>query len=145
MIFKKTPDQSIKIEGSKVSGVQIGGQAGGDVHATLSQQASQHSDEQGIGTEDVLELIGQMQSLIAQSTLPEEEKKKATRNLGTAKDELGSEKPDRELIASDIKRATKVFKDTEDAVVAGKTLFEEVQPIIKQLIPWLGVAAGFFF
>jgi DNA-directed RNA polymerase specialized sigma subunit len=144
MAPKQNPSQSIKIGNGQVSNLQLGGQAGGDLNVTQSQQINQGSATQEISSSEVADLLGQLNQLVLNSNLPENQKSKAIRNVETAQDEVQSEKPDKEFAANSLKRAIKILKETEETVEVGSKLWEKTQPILSKLLPWFGVALSFF-
>ncbi|MBD2358563.1 hypothetical protein H6G41_28805 [Tolypothrix sp. FACHB-123] len=143
MSEEKSP-QSFSISGGQVSNAQIGGQAGRDLSATQNQQINQGDNEKSLAQADVVELIAQLEELFRNSELPEAQSSKAIKHLEAAKEEVQEKEPDKDFAAKNLQKATKVLKEANEAVTAGANIWEKVQPIITKLLPWLGVAAGFF-
>ncbi|MDY6784618.1 MAG: hypothetical protein SW833_19085 [Cyanobacteriota bacterium] len=120
------PTQSQTIRGS-VSG-QIG-QARGNL--TQAQQATQSHSVQELSEVDVVELLEQMVALMRGSSLPENEKEKATSRLNAAKAEATEANPDKANIAKNLRRVVESAKSI-------KEVYEMLQPLLEQLVPWLG-------
>lgn len=142
--MSESSSQSLNISGAKLSNVQIGGQAGGDLTANQTQNISQGGLEDSLTPMNVVELIAQLEDLFDSSNLPENSKQKAIKYLESAKEEVQEEEPDKDFAAKSLQRATKVLKEAGDTVDAGTSLWSKVKPIVGRLIPWLGVAASFF-
>lgn len=141
---EEKPSQSLSISGGQFSDVQIGGIAGQDMSVTQNQQIGTSESSKPLTQTDVVELIAQLEELFRSSDLPPGQTAKAIKHLEAAKGEAKEEKPDKDFAAKNLQRATKVFKEAGETVEAGTSLWKKVQPIITKLLPWLGVAAGFF-
>lgn len=133
------PSQSISISGGTISG-QVA-QAGGNV--TQAQQINQGLAEPQLTVTEVLELITLITALFQNSTLPDEQKHKATTHLEAAKESAKEKEPDKDYVAKSLQKATKLLKDTNETVEVGQGLWNKVEPMLKQLVPWLGVASHF--
>jgi len=129
--------QSMNISGGNISG-QVA-QAGRDV--TQTQYQNQDSSQKQLTTVEVIQIIGQIEALLKNSTLPDEQRNKAIIHLEAVKEEAEAEEPDKEYAAKSLQKATKVLKDTNETIDAGKNLWSSVEPILKNLLPWLGVAS----
>ena len=134
----------MNIGNGQVSNLLIGGQAGGDLNVTQSQQIMQGDGGQEMGPAEVSSLLDQFKDILKASNLPDKDKEKAIRSVETAQDEVNSEEPDREFAAKNLQRATQVLKDVGSTVEAGTTLWDKVEPILKGLLPWLKVGIAFF-
>lgn len=141
---EEKPSQSFSISGGQLSDVQIGGMAGQDMNVTQNQQIGASESSKPLTQTDVVELIAQLEELFRSSGLPEAQTAKAIKHLEAAKEEAKEEKPDKDFAAKNLQRATKVLKSAGETVEAGTSLWKKVQPIITRLLPWFGVAAGFF-
>lgn len=141
---EQKPPQSINISGSSFSGNQFG-QAGRDQTQTQTQQIFQGSTEPELSQEKVLVLLANLESLLKTARLPPIEQEKALRYLGAAKEEAQAQKPDKQFTADSLKKVAGVLKDTNETIETSQKIWDRVQPIFKQLLPWLGVATGFFF
>ncbi|MGD1905017.1 MAG: hypothetical protein ACFB0C_03385 [Leptolyngbyaceae cyanobacterium] len=62
------------------------------------------------------------------------------RDVETAKDETDAEKPDKEYVSNALGHATKVLKSANDALGEGTNLWEKAAPILKQVLPYFGIA-----
>jgi ElaB/YqjD/DUF883 family membrane-anchored ribosome-binding protein len=138
---EEKPSQSMNFSGGQFSGVQIG-QAGRDL--TQTQQNRQSEAEKELTPTDVVKLLAQLEELLKESSLPETQKEKAIKHLETAKEEAKEEEPDKEYAAKSLQKATKLLKDAGETVDAGQGLWKKAEPIVTNLLPWLGVAAHFF-
>ncbi|MEA5467179.1 CHAT domain-containing protein [Leptothoe sp. PORK10 BA2] len=132
--------QSMTISGSTISGHV--GQAGGDLNQP--QYQNQGEAAKSLSPAEVVQLIMQMESLIKSAALSESQQGKAVAYLEVAKEEANSEEPDKEFAAKNLQKATKILKETNEAVDAGQSLWKKVAPLLGQLLPWLGVASHFF-
>lgn len=141
---EEKPSQSFSISGGQLSDVQIGGMAGQDMNVTQNQQTGASESSKPLTQTDVVELIAQLEELFRSSDLPPAQTAKAVKHLEAAKDEAQEKEPDKEFAAKNLQRATKVLKEAGETVEAGTSLWKKVQPIITKLLPWLGVAVGFF-
>lgn len=129
--------QSINISGGNISG-QVA-QAGRDV--TQTQYQNQDGSQKQLTAAEVIQIIGQIEALLKNSALPDEQRNKAIIHLEAVKEEAEAEEPDKEYAAKSLQKATKVLKDTNETIDAGKNLWSSVEPILKNLLPWLGVAS----
>lgn len=134
---EEKPSQSISISGGQVSG-QLG-QAGRDL--VQNQQNTQGSYEKQLTPNEVFELIAKIESLFSNSDLPEEQKKQALKHLDYAKDAVREKEPDKKTAATSLQKTIKVFKETNEVLGAGQGIWQKLEPIAKQLAPWLGIAA----
>jgi len=135
------PSQSINISGSDVSGSQVG-QAGQD--NTQTQQIVQSTTEV-LSQEKALSLLAELENILKTANLPKIQQEKALRYLGAAKEEVRAEEPDKKFTADSLKKVSGVLKETNETIETSQKIWEKVQPVFKQLLPWLGVAANFFF
>ncbi|RUR86829.1 hypothetical protein ACF3DV_13465 [Chlorogloeopsis fritschii PCC 9212] len=137
-MLEEKSSQSMSFSGGQFSGVQFG-QAGRDL--AQIQHNSQDDAEKQLTPDDVVELIGQIETLFWNSGLPGTQKEKAIKHLETAKEEVKAIEPDKDFAVKSLERATKVLKDAGDTVVASQGLWQKLEPIAKQLAPWFGIAA----
>jgi hypothetical protein len=135
---KEKSSQSMNFSGGQLSGVQSG-QAGRDLAQT--QHNNQYEAEKQLTPDDVVNLIGQIETLFWNSGLSGIQKEKAIQHLENAKEEVKATEPDKDFAAKNLERATKVLKDAGDTVVASQGLWQKLEPIAKQLAPWFGIAA----
>jgi hypothetical protein len=132
--------QTLSISGGTVSG-QVA-QAGGNVNQT--QQINQGSGEKQLTVPEVVSLMIQIETLLKNSALSDNQKNKAIAHLEAAKEAAQEEEPDKEYAAKSLQKATRVLKDASETVAAGQGLWQRVEPILSQLITWLGVTSHFF-
>ncbi len=141
IMSEQKPSQSINISGSSFSGTQFG-QSGRD--QTQIQQVIQGSTAQELSPEKVLDLLSNLETLLKSTNLSQTYQEKALRYLGAAKEEATSEKPDKKFTADSLKKVVGVLKETNETIETSQKIWDKVQPIFKQLLPWLGVATNFF-
>lgn len=130
-------NQSMNFSGGQLSNVQTG-QAGRDL--AQSQQPSQAQIEKNLSSADVLKLITQIEDLLEGSGLTDVQKEKASKHLEVIKEEVAEPQPDKEFALKNLQRATKLLKDVDDTATVGQSLWQKLEPIVKQLAPWFGVA-----
>ncbi len=142
MIFNRKPTQSQSISGANISGAQVQqGQAGRDLTQTQQgNQAEQH--HQGLKAEDVVNLLVQIETTIRASNLPTDSQEKAIAYLKAAQQEAQELEPDKDLMTKNLKRMGDTISTANDTVVAGKTLWQTVQPLLLPVLGWMGVAAS---
>ncbi|MDZ7955381.1 CHAT domain-containing protein [Nostoc sp. DedQUE09] len=137
---KSSLPQSITISGGTISG-QVG-QAGGNLSQT--QQIYHSQAEKQLNVIEVVELISQIETLVKQSTIPEERKSKAIAHLAAVKEAATEEEPDKDYAAKSLQKATKFLKESSATIESAKKLWQQITSILTQLLPWLGVAPNFF-
>ncbi|MDF5710642.1 MAG: hypothetical protein PUP90_23965 [Nostoc sp. S4] len=134
---QEKPPQSIVFNGGSNSG-QIG-QAGGDLNQ--NQYNTQGGIEEQLSIIEVVELIEKIQSLFSDSDLPDKQKKQALKHIDYAKDAIQEEEPDKNTATKSLQKATQALKEANETLGAGQGLWQKLEPIAKQLAPWLGIAA----
>ena len=98
--------------------------------------------ETTLNQEQVLALLAQIKALIAATELPAEVKIEANAHLKTAQQATAQEKPKKEIALATLENMAKTLETASQTVEAGKTLWEQVRPIVVQAAGWLGAAAG---
>ncbi|MEM6256557.1 MAG: hypothetical protein AAF821_26930 [Cyanobacteria bacterium P01_D01_bin.156] len=145
MLPEERLSQNFSISNSPLSNVQIGGQAGGDLQVTQSQQIAQGNATQELSSSDVSELLSQLIRILTTTpTLSEGQKEKAIQRLEATQDEINSEEPDKDFAAKSLQRATKLLKDAGETVETGTSFWTKIEPIIEKLAPWFGAGLSFF-
>lgn len=139
-ITPEKPSQSIVFNGGSYSG-QIG-QAGGNLKQ--NQYNNQKSVEKQLSIAEVIELIEKIESLFSHSDLPDDQKKQALKHIDYAKDAVQEKEPDKNIAAKSLQKATQVLKEANETLGVGQGLWQKLEPIAKQLVPWLGIAAKSF-
>lgn len=137
---QEKPSQSLSISGGTVSG-QVA-QAGSNVAQT--QQISQGSPDKQLTVTEVVELITQIETLLKDTALPNNLKSRAMTHLEAAKEASQEEEPDKDYAARSLQKATKIMKEASETMESGQRLWNKVESILKQLLPWFGVATHFF-
>lgn len=128
---------------------------GGHVYGGM-QAAQGDNNQQSMGTHtitptekqldkaDVVILLVQLEKLILNAELPAETKDEATAYLSAAKKATEKEQPSKELAKVNLKGMADTLETASKTVASGKNLWENVKPILSQLLSWLGAAKGFF-
>ncbi|PSB45501.1 CHAT domain-containing protein [Cyanosarcina cf. burmensis CCALA 770] len=132
---QEEPSQSIVFNGGSNSG-QIG-QAGRDLNQ--NQYNTQGVVEKQLTLSEVIELIGKIESLFSYSDLPDQQKKQALKHLGYAKDAVQEKQADKTTAAISLQKTTQVLKEANETLGLGQGLWQKLEPIAKQLAPWLGI------
>ena len=111
---------------------------------TMNTNVTSASEKQ-LAQSEVVALLAQIEQLIQEfPQMPATIKQKSLRYLLAASEEAQDKEPDKQLAASNLKRMAETLKNTSETVVATKTLWENLKPILVQLSTWLGVAHNFF-
>ncbi|HEY9698721.1 MAG TPA: hypothetical protein V6D10_15770 [Trichocoleus sp.] len=131
-------NQSMSFSGGQLSGVQAG-QAGRDL--SQNQQFNQAQVEKQLSSDDVIELIEQIETLFKGSDLTNSQKEKAVQHLEIAKAEATETQPDKDFALKSLQRATRILKNVDETATVGQNLWQKLEPIAKKLAPWFGVAA----
>ena len=134
---QENPPQSIVFNGGTISG-QLG-QSGRDLNQ--NQYNYQGTVEEQLSLREVLELIEKIQSLFSYSDLPDKQKKLVLKHIDYAKDAVQEEQPDKNTAAKSLQKATQALKEANETLGAGQGLWQKLEPIAKQLAPWLGITA----
>ncbi|GAB4196557.1 MAG: hypothetical protein Fur006_44110 [Coleofasciculaceae cyanobacterium] len=137
---QEKPSQSLSVSGSTVSG-QVA-QVVGNVNQT--QSINQGSLEKQLTVTEVVELITRIQTLLKDTALPDSLESRTMTHLEAAKEASQEEEPDKDYAAKSLQKATKIIKEASETMESGQKLWNKVTPILKQLLPWLGVATHFF-
>jgi hypothetical protein len=136
-LMKQKPFQSFTISDSQLSGVQIG-QASENL--TQVQQNTQTTAEKQLTPTQVVELIAQIEFLFLNSHLSDVSKKQALKHLDYAKDAVQEEQPDKIIAAKSLQKAVQVLKQANETLDVDQGVWQKLDPIVKQLTPWLGIA-----
>ncbi|NJP08924.1 MAG: hypothetical protein HC866_05090 [Leptolyngbyaceae cyanobacterium RU_5_1] len=108
---------------------------------TQTQQGNQEMvSRQVLTATDVVKLLSEIETLVQQSALSETDKGKAITYIAAAKEEVEQKRPDKELVAKNLKRAGDTIKTASETVEAAKKLWETIQKILPPIATWLGVA-----
>lgn len=137
MSSEPSSSQSISISGSNITDSPIA-QAKGNINQ--SQQIGIGNSAGQLQPADIVALLDQLKTHIDSSDLPEAEKKKVLRDVETAKDEAGAEQPDNEYVGNVLGHATKIMKSANEALDESTSLWEKATPILKQVLPYFGIA-----
>jgi len=133
---QEKPSQSIVLNGNNSGQI---GQAVGDLNQ--NQYNAQGGVEKQLSITEVIALIEKLESLFSYSDLPDKQKKQVLKHIDYAKDAVKEEQPDKNIAAKSLQKATKVLKEANETLNAGQGLWQKLEPIAKQLAPWLEIAA----
>ncbi len=136
------PSQHINISGSRLSGPVEFGQAGRDLSQT--QQTVPNSAAKNLSQKEVIALLVKIENLIKGASLPQAKREEALQYLGAAQMAAKAKKPNKQFTAMSLKQFADVLKEVNETIEVSQSIWQKVSPILKQLLPWLGVAAGFF-
>ncbi len=143
MADAKSP-QSQSISGSAISGSQIAMAQGGSVNQVQQGNYSAGAAEKPLTVIEVVSLLNQLEALLKGSGLPAEDVEKLKNRLGVVKEDVQEKEPDKEQAAKGLKKVADALKTANEAVDAGKGLWEKALPILGQLMVWFGVAKAFW-
>ena len=130
IMFQKPFPQSQSFAGSVEGNVT---QSGRDSH--IIQDNSVKQNEQ-ITTDELLSLLRQIESLVHESTLPENMSSKAISHIKTAQNEAQQDQPSKDFVALSLKRFVDLLKDSNQAA----NELQKLQPILGGVANWLGTA-----
>ena len=136
----ENPSQHINISGSDVSG-EIG-QAGRDLSQT--QQTAHNLTAKNLSQKEAIALLVKIENLIKEASLPQAKREEALQYLGSAQMAAKAKNPNKQFTAMSLKQFAGVLKEANETIEVSQSIWQKVYPILKQLLPWLGVAAGFF-
>lgn len=136
----KQPSQSQSISGASITGSSVNQNlASGEGNISVTQiQSSSDSGNKGLSIQEMLELLGKLESFVQDEALSEAEKVKILRYLGAAQEEIQEEEPNKELVSASLKRMAESVKLADEALSAGQSLWGRVQPLLMPLAGWLG-------
>jgi uncharacterized protein YjbI with pentapeptide repeats len=96
---------------------------------------------QGMTKDDILELLAFIENAIhIRTDLPDDLKQKSMRYLGAATEEAKEPKPDKELMASNLKKVGSTLTEAGKTVQAAKDFAVQVAPTMVKIGAWLGTA-----
>ena len=110
----------------------------GDHNQVTQTQGAQAQPSQ----EEVIEMLAQIKSLIEAAALPGEVKVEANAHLKTAQKAAAQEKPKKEIALATLESMAETLEEASKTVEVGKTLWEQVKPILVKVAGWLGAAVG---
>jgi hypothetical protein len=118
---------------------QIIGSVSGDI--IQNQYNNRGNTEKDMTPKKAIELIEKIELLVDNSDVNDQHKRQAQKHLDYAKDAVQEEPPDKELAGKSLKKAIQVMKAANETLEGGQVLWQNLEPIAKQLAPWLGIAA----
>ena len=133
---QQKPSQSLVFNGSNNSGSI--GLAGRDLNQ--NQYNIPGSVEKQLSVIEVVELIEKIESLFSYSDLPDKQKKQALKHIDYAKEAVQERQPDKNTAATSLQKANQALKEANETLGTGQGLWQKLEPIAKQLAPWLGIA-----
>ena len=117
---------------TNVAGVVEGDQIGSQVNPAA----------ESLTREEVLALLAQIKALIEAAEVPGEVKIAANANLQVAQKATAQEEPKKAIALATLETVAETLEAASKTAEAGKTLWEQVSPILVQVGSWLGAAAG---
>ena len=97
-----------------------------------------------LSASDAVDLIIQIEKLIEMSGVSLDTKEEAIAYLGAARKAAQKDNPNKQITQINLKEVCNTLEVASKTVESGKSLWENVKPILIQLVGWLGVAKGFF-
>ena len=141
------PKPGFSISNSTVSGVNI---SQGDNSQVVQGDGNQVAigNNNRVGTEplsqtDVVSLLAEIETLIAQADLPEDVKDEAATYAKAAKKSAEKDDPKKDAIKTNLQSMGETITEASKTVDAAKGLWKTVLPIAAKVGTWLGVAALF--
>ncbi|ELS32977.1 MULTISPECIES: hypothetical protein [Pseudanabaena] len=129
-MFQKPFFQSQSFAGS-VEGTVT--QSGRDSHIIQDNNVNLNKP---ITTDEILRLLGHIESLVHESTLPENTSSKAISHIKAAQNEVQQDQPSKDFVALSLKRFVDLLKDSNQAA----NELQKLQPILGSVASWLGAA-----
>lgn len=139
-----------KIEGNYMQGnsYSITGDNNQAVQGDNNQVTQENRRDTNAGEEitqaEAIELLAELERKIASSELPEETRTKTISRLNAISEDAKEAKPDKQLVAGNLKRVTENLSQATKATEEGKKLWREVFPMLKTVGTWVGLAGSFF-
>lgn len=145
------PKPGISISGGSVSGVNINQGDNnqvvqGDGNQAVvgnNNQVNQAAGAEPITQTDVVDLLAQIETLIAQAELPEDIKDEVATYAKAAKKSAEKAEPKKDAIKTNLQSMGETITEASKTVDAAKGLWQTVLPIALKIGTWLGVAALF--
>jgi hypothetical protein len=134
------PSQVLSITGGTISG-QVA-QAGGNV--TQTQSIGPGRIESQLTSSEIAEIMTAIATLLQDSTLSDPQKQQASTHLAAAKAATQETEPDKDYAAKSLQKVLNLLKNTNESIEVSQGLLTKIVPIVKQLLPWLGVTSHFF-
>ena len=135
----------INVEGNsyvaKGNGIQV--VQGENNHVTQENNSSTPNEERLTQTQ-VIELLAELERKISCSKLPEEAKNRTLNRLNTVTEDAKETEPNKQLVAENFKRVAENLSQATKATKEGKTLWNEIYPMLKKIGIWVGLAGSFF-
>ncbi|WP_373526013.1 hypothetical protein [Nostoc sp.] len=137
--------------GSKFSVNVDGGSNVGDIVTAQGKNIQQtteinsaSSGEKQLTKEDVMQKLLQIEEFISNAQLPLDSKEKATAYLDAAIEATKKEPPNKELAKVNLIGMANTLETASKTVASGKTLWENVKPVLRELPIWFDIAKSFF-
>ena len=100
--------------------------------------------EKQLDKAEVVASLVEIEKLIQGAEIPAEIKEEAASYLSAAKKATEKEQPNKEIVKVNLKGMAETLETASKTVASGKSLWENIKPILMQLPAWLGVAKSFF-
>lgn len=128
-------------DGQVYGGLQA---AQGDHNQQTMETNVAASVEKQLDKAEVVALLVEIEKLIQGAEILAEIKEEAASYLSAAKKATEKEQPNKEIVKVNLKGMAETLETASKTVASGKSLWENVKPILMQLPGWLGVAKSFF-
>ena len=133
----------------KQSSIQIGSIQGSSVNLAQNVEGNVNQtgtvgnspNQKALTTSEVADLISKLEDIFSESELPEKEKQKSLAYLSVAKEETQAKEPDKQFATKNLQKTMTTLKQVNESLGSCQDIWEKIEPVIKTLSPWLGVAA----
>ena len=101
-------------------------------------------NEERLTQTQVIELLAELERKIFCSKLPEETKNRTLNRLNIVTEDVKETEPNKQLVAVNFKRVAENLSQATKATKEGKTLWNEIYPMLEKIGTWVGLAGSFF-
>ncbi len=123
----------------------VGQQAATD-GSTQNQKITSIQEPASVGKQvtqqDMVQMLAQLDQMVSSAEIPAEIKKLVATYLGTAKQAVEEEEPNKQLVKITLEDVAKKLKKASNETESGANLFTRVKPILGKVVDWLGAAAA---
>ncbi|NEQ88852.1 MAG: hypothetical protein F6K26_55905 [Moorea sp. SIO2I5] len=108
---------------------------------TMSTKESVTEGEQ-VTQQDMVQMLAELDKMVSSAEIPAEIKTLVATYLGTVKQAVEEEEPNKQLVKITLEEVAKKLKKASDDTESGANLFKKVKPILGKIVDWLGAAAA---
>ncbi len=137
---KSSQSQSQSLRGNTFSESHVQISQAGESILQISHTLPAEVDEVQTAV-DVVHILEEIESFMRTSVLGEADLKRYLNYLEAARVELSQEEPDKKLVAVNLDSFGEKIKKLDDTLNSTEKILNIIQPVLKKLTPWLGVAA----